>query len=132
MLRGLIDERGTVGSSLLVCGEAGIGKSSLLNAAEEIAVERGMRVLKADGVESEMELPFAGLHQLLNPVLPAIEQLPDPQRMALEAAFGLADGPARSPFLTALGALTLLSDSAAGSCWCRLPRLRVRRSTTRK
>ena len=114
VLRGLIDERGSVGSSLLVCGEAGIGKSSLLNAVDEIAVERGMRVLKAGGVESEMELPFAGLHQLLNPVLPSIEHLPEPQRMALEAAFGLAEGPARSPFLTALGALTLLSDSAGG------------------
>ena len=73
--------------TLLLHGEAGIGKTALLNYA--VASAADMRVLHAAGVESEMELAFASLHQLCAPLLDAVEQLPRPQRDALEVTFGL-------------------------------------------
>src|ERR1700754_3515075 len=78
--------------ALAVCGEAGMGKTSLL----EYLVERapGCRVARAAGVQSEMELPFAGLHQLCAPMLGSLQRLPTPQRDALSTAFGLSVGPA--------------------------------------
>ena len=104
------------GQALLVRGEAGIGKSELLAHAVELASAGGARVLRAAGVESESELPFAGLHQLVGPLVPQAEQLPGPQRDALLAAFGVA--PRASPpqlFLVALGALNLISEAAGAA-----------------
>jgi DNA-binding CsgD family transcriptional regulator/tetratricopeptide (TPR) repeat protein len=96
--------------ALLIHGEAGIGKTALLNYA--VASAADMRVLRAAGVESEMELAFASLHQLCAPMLGAVEQLPPPQRGALEVAFGRTAGPAPNRFLVGLAVLTLLSGAA--------------------
>jgi DNA-binding CsgD family transcriptional regulator len=96
--------------TLLIHGEAGIGKTALLSYA--VAAASDMRLLHAAGVESEMELPFASLHQLCSPLLHALEQLPGPQRAALEIAFGQTAGPAPDRFLVGLAVLTLLSRTA--------------------
>jgi DNA-binding CsgD family transcriptional regulator len=96
--------------TLVLHGEAGIGKTALLNYVVESAAD--MRLLRAAGVESEMELAFASLHQLCAPLLEAVERLPPPQRHALEIAFGLSEGPAPDRFLVGLALLTLLSDAA--------------------
>jgi len=89
-----------------------VGKSTLLLAAKERARARGMLVLSTTGVESEAHLPFAGLHQLLRPVLAGAAKLPDPQRLALLGAFGMADGAGPDLFLIALASLNLLTDAA--------------------
>jgi DNA-binding CsgD family transcriptional regulator len=96
--------------ALVVCGEPGVGKTALLEYAVEQA--SGCRVARAVGVQSEMELAFAGLHQLCAPMLDRIERLPSPQRDALRTAFGLSRGPAPAGFLVALAVLSLLSDVA--------------------
>ena len=95
---------------LVLRGEAGVGKTALL----EYLLERasGCRVARAAGVESEMELPFAGLHQLCAPMLDRLERLPGPQRDALGTAFGLREGDAPDRFLVGLAVLSLLSDVA--------------------
>src|SRR5882762_9023831 len=78
---------------LLLLGDPGIGKSALLRAAEHTARARDFRVLTMVGVESEATLPFAGLHQLLRPVIDLVPLLPRTEREALLPAFGLAEGP---------------------------------------
>src|SRR4051812_15844244 len=95
---------------LVLRGEAGIGKTALL----EFLLDRaaGCRVGRAVGVESEMELAYAGLHQLCGPYLERLDRLPSPQRDALGTAFGLRPGPAPDRFLVGLAVLTLLSDVA--------------------
>src|SRR5471032_128698 len=103
------------GGAFVIRGEAGIGKSTLLAAASERAHSLGLTVLSANGVESEAQLPFAGLHQLLLPSLSLMTQLPEPQRHALEMAFGLAP-PSRAAldvFLIGLATLGLISELAA-------------------
>ena len=97
---------------LVVCGEPGVGKSALLDYLAGQAA--GCRVVRAAGVESEMELAFAGLHQLLTPVLDRVDQLPGPQREALRTAFGLSAGPAPERFLVGLAVLGLVSEAAEG------------------
>jgi len=94
----------------VVRGEAGVGKSALLEYVLEAAPD--MRVARAAGVESEMELAFAGLHQLCAPLLDRLERLPAPQHDALGVAFGLREGDAPDRFLIALAVLTLLSEVA--------------------
>jgi DNA-binding CsgD family transcriptional regulator/tetratricopeptide (TPR) repeat protein len=106
----LEDRRGRV---VVVRGEPGIGKSALLAVVADRATARGMAVLKTSGVETEAHLPFAGLHQLLGPLLGDLNALPGPQRVALETAFGLTDGAAPDLFLIALATLDLLADVAA-------------------
>src|ERR1700728_4170916 len=96
---------------LVVRGEPGVGKSALLDYLAGRAA--GCRVVRAAGVESEMELAFAGLHQLLAPVLDHLEGLPVPQREALRTAFGLSAGPAPNRFLVGLAVLGLVSEVAA-------------------
>ena len=95
---------------LVLRGEAGIGKSALLAHAAERA--EGCRVVRAVGVESEMELPFAGMHQLCAPLLGGLERLPRPQRDALATAAGLSGGDRPDRFLVGLAVLSLLSDAA--------------------
>jgi DNA-binding CsgD family transcriptional regulator len=95
---------------LVLRGEPGIGKTALLDSAAELA--EGYRVLRAVGVESEMELPFAALHQLCAPLLDGLERLPPPQRDALGTAFGLSSGPRPDRFLVGLAVLSLLSEAA--------------------
>jgi predicted ATPase len=109
----LVDGVGERGAALVLRGEPGIGKSTILDEASRYAAGRGLTVLSVTAVESEARLAFAGLHQLLRPVLAGAEALPAPQRASLLAAFGMADGAAPDLFLIALGALELLSDQAA-------------------
>ncbi len=95
---------------LVVHGEAGVGKTALL---EYLAGQAsGCRVVHATGVQSEMELAFAGLHQLCSPMLDHAERLPVPQREALRTAFGLSAGPPPDRFLVGLAVLGLLSEVA--------------------
>jgi DNA-binding CsgD family transcriptional regulator len=100
------------GGALVVRGEAGIGKSALLAEVGALTTSASRRVLTAIGVEAEQQLPYAGLHQLLHPVRAGIDALPGPQRDALRAALGLAEGPVPSGFLVGLAALNLLADAA--------------------
>src|SRR5262245_38460899 len=95
---------------LVVRGEPGVGKTALLEDARERAV--GMRVLAVRGVESEAELPFAGLHQLLRPALGQASQLPAPQASALRGALGLGERTGDDRFLVSLAVLTLLAELA--------------------
>ena len=112
VLDGLVDGA-RVGRSgvLLLKGEAGIGKTALL----EYAMGSGsdMRGVRTAGVESEMELAFAALHQLCAPLLDWLERLPAPQRDALATAFGLSEGAVPDRFFVALAVLGLLSEAAA-------------------
>ena len=109
-LIGRIRERG---GTMVILGEPGIGKSSLLRAAAERGRQESLRVLVTTGIEAEAQLPFAGLHQLLWPVLDAADQLPAAQQSALSTAFGTSDGQQPEPFLIALATLNLLADLAA-------------------
>ena len=95
---------------LVVRGEQGVGKTALLDYVAERA--SGFRVARVAGVQSEMELAFAGLHQLLGSMLDRIDRLPAPQREALQTAFGLSTGTVPDPFFVALAVLALLSDAA--------------------
>jgi len=97
---------------LVLRGEAGIGKTALLDWAAGQA--SGMQVARVAGVQSEMGMGFAGLHQLLVPFLGGLGELPGPQRQALGSAFGTMAGPPPDRFLVGLAALTLLTDAAAG------------------
>src|SRR5260370_7008515 len=100
VLDGLVDRLPDGGGAVVVRGEAGIGKSALLQRVRRRAEAQGARPLFTVGVESEAELPFAGLHQLLRPVIGALAQLPESQRQQLEAALalGLHPNPTSSPF----------------------------------
>jgi DNA-binding CsgD family transcriptional regulator len=96
---------------LVLRGDAGIGKTALLEWAAGQA--RGVQLARVTGIQAEMGLGFAGLHQLLVPFLGGLDGLPGAQRQALGSAFGLLDGPAPDRFLVGLAALTLLTDAAA-------------------
>jgi hypothetical protein len=97
-------------AALVIEGGPGVGKTSLLGYAAGSAAD--MRVCGVTGIETEMGLAFAGLHQLLVPFLAGIGELPAPQRLALRVAFGMDEGPAPDRFLVGLAALTLLARSA--------------------
>jgi DNA-binding CsgD family transcriptional regulator len=97
-------------AALVLSGEAGIGKTALLHYAARQA--SGFRVAQIAGVEAEMELPFASTHQLCAPMLGQLDALPQPQRRALNVAFGLASGEVPDRFLVALAVLSLLSAVA--------------------
>jgi DNA-binding CsgD family transcriptional regulator len=95
---------------LVLRGEAGVGKSALLGYLTQAA--SACRIARAEGVESEMELAFAGLHALCAPMLGGLERLPAPQHDALCTAFGLSAGPPPDRFLVGLAVLSLLADAA--------------------
>ena len=107
--------------ALVLRGDAGVGKSALLEYLAQHS--SGCAIARAAGVESEMELAYAGLQQLCAPFLDRLERLPGPQRDALGTAFGLRDGDAPDRFLVGLAVLSLLSDVAEE----RPPRLHRRR-----
>jgi DNA-binding CsgD family transcriptional regulator len=113
--RGVLDRfvaavRGGEGRALVVRGEPGVGKTALLDYLAGQA--SGCRLARAVGVQSEMELAFAGLHRLCAPMLDHAESLPSPQREALRTAFGLSAGPVPDRFLVGLAVLGLLSEAA--------------------
>ena len=97
-------------AALVLRGEAGIGKTALLEYLDGAA--SGCRVLRVGGVESEMELAFAGLHQLCRPLLDKLDALPAPQAEALSTAFGLRGGSPPDRLLIGLAVLSLLSEAA--------------------
>ncbi|WP_406284177.1 ATP-binding protein [Embleya sp. NBC_00896] len=96
--------------ALVMRGAAGVGKTALVDYAADAA--DGLRVLRGTGIESEMELPFSGLHLLLGPGLDRIPDLPEPQRLALQAAFGLVGGGPGDRLLVGLAVLSLLAELA--------------------
>ena len=98
------------GRSLVLRGEAGIGKTALLD--HLIASASDLTVVRAAGVESDMELAYAGLHQLCGPLLDRLEGLPGPQRQAMEIVFGLSTGAAPDRFLVGVAVLSLVSQAA--------------------
>jgi DNA-binding CsgD family transcriptional regulator len=102
--------RGGPSGVLVLRGEAALGRTALLQHAIDSAPN--VTVLRAEGVESELELAFAALHQLCAPVLDRLDRLPGPQRDALAITFGLEAGPAPGRFLVALATLNLLSEVA--------------------
>jgi len=111
-ISGIIATARSRGQAVVIVGDPGIGKSALLAAAGEAARTAGFRVLTAVGIESEAQLPFAGLHQMLRPVLESAQRLRPSHRDALQSAFGLAEGPRPELFLVALAAVNLLADIA--------------------
>ena len=106
----LVNVRGGQSAVLVIRGEAGIGKTALLQYVARQA--SGLRVEHVTGVEAEMELPYAGIHQLCAPMLPRLDALPQPQQDALRVAFGLASGQVPDRFLVGLAVLGLLSADA--------------------
>jgi DNA-binding CsgD family transcriptional regulator/tetratricopeptide (TPR) repeat protein len=107
LLAGVLGGRSAV---LVLRGEPGTGKTTLL---EYLAMQAtGCRVARAGGVESERELAFAGLHQLLAPLLDGVERLPGPQRQALRVAFGMQEGASPDRFTVGVALLSLLSNAA--------------------
>lgn len=101
------------GQGVLVRGDAGIGKSSLVQEVAQRARARRITVLETTGIEAESGLPYAGLHRLLAPLLDEVERLPETQRRALLTALGMQEGPAPQVFLVALATLGLLTDRTA-------------------
>lgn len=112
LLGDLVGRVGDGGGAVVVRGEAGVGKSALLAAAGRLAAESDVRVLRTAGVEAEAQVPFAGLYQLLRPIVGQVAELPGPQRAAVSAAFGGTDGAAPDLFLIALGTLNLVAEAA--------------------
>jgi DNA-binding CsgD family transcriptional regulator len=111
LLDGIVaDVRGGTGRALVVRGEAGVGKTALLEHLMGAASD--LRLIRATGVESEMELAYAGLHQLCAPLLDRAGRLPEPQHEALKIVFGLSSGTAPDQFLVGLAVLSLLSEAA--------------------
>jgi DNA-binding CsgD family transcriptional regulator len=108
----MVERIGDQGGSLLVCGEAGIGKSALLDRAADRAAEVGALAVATAGVETETQLAFAGLHQLLRPLEGFAGRLPRPQRLALLAALGATDAVEPDMFLVAAAVFGLLCEVA--------------------
>src|SRR3982750_3175578 len=110
-IAGLLEEaRGGRSGVLVLRGEPGVGKSALLADALEHA--EGMTVLSGRGIESEAHLPYAGLHQLVRPILDGLDHLPGPQARALRGALGLETGARDEWFLVSLSVLSLLAEAA--------------------
>ncbi len=109
LIMGAVDRGGAV----LVRGEPGIGKSTLLDAASTMAETAHRTLLRATGVEAETLMPYSGLHQLLRPALGKFSRISERQSTALLTAFGMEDGPAPDPFLVAHATLNLLAELSA-------------------
>jgi DNA-binding CsgD family transcriptional regulator len=108
--RALARARSGSSATLALVGEAGIGKTALLDYAAEQA--DGMQLLRARGIESEAQIPFASLLELLRPAVPLLERIPHPQAVALEGAFALRPGPAQDRFAVGAATLSLLAAYA--------------------
>ncbi|MFF7369704.1 ATP-binding protein [Streptomyces tricolor] len=101
------------GAALLLSGEAGVGKSAVLDAVATSAVHNGVRVLRAAGVQFEADISYAGLNQLLVPLFDELDVLDKPHRDALRVAVGIGGGPAPDRLLTSTAVLLLLRLAAA-------------------
>ena len=112
LVRGFVEEAMVSGGALLLSGDAGVGKTVLLDAAAGQARGTGARVVRAAGVEFESTMSFAGLHQVLQPLLGGLDRLPDPYRTALNVALGLDRGAPSDQLLVSNAALTLLVQAA--------------------
>src|SRR5208282_1979512 len=99
--------------ALVLRGEAGVGKTALLDDTVAAAAAAGLQTFRLTGVESETQLGYAGLHRFLLPFADHLERLPGPQRDALRSTFGLVAGPPADRFLVALAVLTLLAEVAS-------------------
>src|SRR3954454_7505074 len=108
--RGVAQGRQGRSGVLSLVGEPGIGKTSLLDHAA--AQAEGMQVLRARGIQSEAEVPFAGLAELLRPALPALDRIPRPQARALAGALALEPATAQDRFAVGAATLSLLSACA--------------------
>ena len=113
ILEGMLEQVRSGGSEVRVLlGSAGVGKTALLRQLRTAAAD--FQILGATGIESDMELPFAGLQQACAPIIDRREELPAPQRAALECAFGISDAaPAPDRFLVGLAVVGVLSAAAA-------------------
>ena len=111
----LADARLNRSAVIVLAGDVGIGKTTLLEYAAEQAGAAGMRVLRARGIESEARVPFAGLLELLRPALGGLEQIPEPQRAALEGALALRPATAQDRFAVGAATLSLLAAHAEGA-----------------
>src|SRR5437899_7500005 len=112
VLDGLVDRLRDGGGAGVVRGEPGIGKSALLQRVRRRAEAQGFRALITVGVESEAEFAFAGLHQLLRPLIGSLAQLPESQRQTLEAALGLGGDYKPDPYRVAVAAFQLICEVA--------------------
>ena len=113
VLRRMVQDPTRRDAALLLRGEAGAGKSALLAHARAVADEAGMRVVASRGAPAEQRLPFAGLHQLLVPLMEHAREVPQPRRSDLLTAFGLVDGEMPAPFRVGLAVLDLLAAASA-------------------
>lgn len=111
-LAAFLEEVTIGGSALVMSGEAGVGKTALLDATAALARDRNIQVVRGGGVEYETDIGFAGLHQLVDPVAEEIGRLPAATRSALEVALGLATGPPPSRIAVLNAALTLFREAA--------------------
>ena len=115
-LRGLLARAADGFSGTLVLrGEVGVGKTALLDETVAAATAAGLQTARLTGVEPETQLGYAGLHRFLLPFADHLEQLPGPQRDALQSTFGLVTGPPADRFLVALAVLTLLAEVASAA-----------------
>lgn len=114
LARALVHARPS-GTAVLLEGEAGIGKSALLAQLTELAADSGYRVLTSTGLEGASPAGYAGLHQMLQPLLRHLGRLPTRQREALESAFGLSDGSSPDKLLVSVAALGLLEEASLSS-----------------
>ena len=112
-LQRLLEDVRARGRAMIICGEAGVGKSALLAEAGRVGAAAGMRVLAATGIAAEARVAFAALHTLLSPLLDKADLLPGPQRRALLTAFGVDEVEAPSPLRIGLAALNLMAHAAA-------------------
>jgi ABC-type lipoprotein export system ATPase subunit len=111
-LRGFVETAATDGGALLLTGDAGVGKTALLNTVATQARRRGVRVLRASGAEYEASLSFAGVNQLLQPVLALVDELDGPDQVALRLALGVGEGHASEQLAVANAVLRLLAAAA--------------------
>lgn len=111
-LRTVLSNARSTSEVLVIRGEAGVGKTALLEFLAEQA--SGFQTSQVAGVESDMELPFAGLQQLCAPLLSHLDELPEPQREALNVAFGRGAGPTPDRFLVGLAVLSLMAAATTG------------------
>jgi DNA-binding CsgD family transcriptional regulator len=112
LLDGLVESAEGGGAAVVIAGEAGVGKTALLTRVAGVAAERGLRVLRARGEESEAVLAFATLADLLRPLREKFAGLPQVQRQALEVCLALSSGPAAGPLAACAGALGVLASAA--------------------